>query len=96
MERRAIDMWMDPLLLDAAMFFERIADAHREAESRRLVRLAEPDRAERSWWTLVQRLVHLAFMPWARHRIERIIRNGASSDGGRTSWDTKRTQHGVP
>ena len=53
LERRAIDMWMDPWLLDA-MFFERMADARRAAESRRLFRLAEPERVRvpgRGSWT---------------------------------------------
>jgi hypothetical protein len=95
LRRRAIDTWTDPWLLDGTSF-ERMADAHHEAASRRLLRLAEPDRAPRSGSTLAERLLHVAFMRWVRHRIERIIRTGYSPAEGRTSWDGKRTQRGVP
>ena len=88
MERRGIDMWLDPWLLDA-MFFERMADAQRAAERRRLLRLAEPERGPRAWSALVHRLMHVAFRRWVRHQIKRIIRTGSLSTprtpGGRAS-----------
>ena len=79
-------MWLDPWLSDA-MFFERMADAQRAAERRRLLRLAEPERGPRSWSALVHRLMHVAFMRWVRHQIKRIIRTGYSP-GERRTWSS--------
>jgi hypothetical protein len=64
-------MWVDPWLLDT-MFLERMADAHRDAANRRLLRLAEPDRAQGRGRAFVHRLFHLAFVSRVRTKAESV------------------------
>jgi hypothetical protein len=97
MERRRFTVWIDPMVADT-MFFERMWDLHREAETRRQIRAATEERTP-SW--LVQRIRSL----FRTRRVARPVVPGRrageavgtrySLDGGRASWDTKRTQPGV-
>ena len=67
-------MWMDALFQEA-LIREQMAEAHRQAAERQLLRRARPPRPPRRPWGVRRRLLHALAWP----RLKRLIERTASS-----------------